>query len=513
MHELTLDGIRKTGLTLVLGCGAGLSAATLAGMLATGADGFVSVALSLVALLAYPAWLWRKGDAGDTARLAASMAIVAIPAVMLYAFRGMAWQVDLHMAFFAALAITAVLCDWRAIVGATAIVAVHHLLVGMMLPEWVFIGAGSLPRILLHAVILLAEAGALVFICSRVVALLHAVAEKNAAQAALEAEVAAERNARMQELELATTALADGLAGLSRGELHRTIDRQFPDAYAAIQRHFNQAISALRGLVVAVAGGAVQLHQSSSHITQAADELAERTERTSNRIEEASVALAQVDERLNHGNQTLNQTVGRANAAIDSVQRGRGVADLAVKRMEGVAQSAVGIDAVIEGLDKIAFQTRVLAMNAAVEAGRAGDAGRGFAVVADLVGQLAMRSEEEAKRAREQLTSTQEQVAHAVEAIAEVDGALGGIESVVGDVHGLVASIADEYGAQVAALGEIGAAFRTLEEITQHNAAMVEECTATARALSEEVGSLTSLTDRFQTGTKDAQQVGQLQAA
>ncbi|MBL7373220.1 methyl-accepting chemotaxis protein, partial [Escherichia coli] len=85
--------------------------------------------------------------------------------------------------------------------------------------------------------------------------------------------------------------------------------------------------------------------------------------------------------------------------AIGTVRGGRDVTDEAVQAMGRVSESAKGIDGVIEGLDKIAFQTRVLAMNAAVEAGRAGEAGRGFAVVADLVSALAMRAEEEAKRA------------------------------------------------------------------------------------------------------------------
>ncbi|WP_430983530.1 methyl-accepting chemotaxis protein, partial [Escherichia coli] len=116
--------------------------------------------------------------------------------------------------------------------------------------------------------------------------------------------------------------------------------------------------------------------------------------------------------------------VARADGAIATVSGGREIADEAVQAMGRVSESAKGIDSVIEGLDKIAFQTRVLAMNAAVEAGRAGDAGRGFAVVADLVSALAMRAEEEAKRARDQLTVTQSEILSAVGAVQKVDGAL-----------------------------------------------------------------------------------------
>jgi methyl-accepting chemotaxis protein len=106
--------------------------------------------------------------------------------------------------------------------------------------------------------------------------------------------------------------------------------------------------------------------------------------------------------------------------------------------MTRVAESAKGIDSVIEGLDKIAFQTRVLAMNAAVEAGRAGEAGRGFAVVADLVSALAMRAEEEAGRARDQLTATQTDITAAVQMVEKVDSALVNISGDVGEVHELL---------------------------------------------------------------------------
>ena len=125
-----------------------------------------------------------------------------------------------------------------------------------------------------------------------------------------------------------------------------------------------------------------------------------------------------------------------------TVDGGRSTAESAVAAMSRVRDSAKGIDDVIEGLDKIAFQTRVLAMNAAVEAGRAGEAGRGFAVVADLVSALAMRAEEESQRARDQLTATQVEVAGAVVAVEKVDGALVKIAEDVGTVHTLLATMA-----------------------------------------------------------------------
>jgi methyl-accepting chemotaxis protein len=153
---------------------------------------------------------------------------------------------------------------------------------------------------------------------------------------------------------------------------------------------------------------------------------------------------------------------------------------------------------VIEGLDKIAFQTRVLAMNAAVEAGRAGEAGRGFAVVADLVSALAMRAEEEAKRAREQLTVTQAGIATAVDAVRRVDGALDAIAEGVATVHQLIGTMSDHNNAQSGSLSQITSAVADVDRATQQNAAMVEQTSAAAANLAEEVEILASQAKRFQ---------------
>jgi methyl-accepting chemotaxis protein len=168
--------------------------------------------------------------------------------------------------------------------------------------------------------------------------------------------------------------------------------------------------------------------------------------------------------------------------------------------MARVSDGAKGIDSVIEGLDKIAFQTRVLAMNAAVEAGRAGEAGRGFAVVADLVSALAMRSEEEASRARDQLTTTQGDIVAAVGMVSKVDGALADIAGNVGEVHQLLRDMAADNQAQAAAISQIASAVQTMDHSTQQNAAMVEQTSAAARNLNGEVSALADQASKFDVG-------------
>ncbi|KQS03344.1 chemotaxis protein [Sphingomonas sp. Leaf357] len=299
------------------------------------------------------------------------------------------------------------------------------------------------------------------------------------------------------EQKLVVETLSDQLATLSTGDLTASISIDFPAEYASLKSNFNDALGNLRTLIAAVGESATTIHTGSNEIAEASEDLARRTESNAASLEQTAASVAQMDGRLRTSATAAAQTAERTDQALTIVSDGRDVADKAVQAMGRVSGSAKGIDAVIEGLDKIAFQTRVLAMNAAVEAGRAGEAGRGFAVVADLVSALAMRAEEEAKTARDQLTVTQADIVTAVDAVHKVDDALVTISDDVGEVHRLVARMASDNQAQSAAITEISAAIGTMDRSTQQNAAMVEQTSAAARNLVSEVGRLSQRSSQF----------------
>jgi len=313
-----------------------------------------------------------------------------------------------------------------------------------------------------------------------------------------------EQARQAEEQSIAVTHLGASLARLTRGDLTAEIGEGFPTGYAELKTNFNDALAALRGLIGAVMESAATIQTGSSEIAQAAEDLARRTEANAASLEETSAAVGQMDVRLKTTAEAAGRTVARADDAISTVSGGRAIADEAVQAMTRVSDSAKGIDSVIEGLDKIAFQTRVLAMNAAVEAGRAGEAGRGFAVVADLVSALAMRAEEEAGRARDQLTATQTDIVAAVAMVEKVDGALADISSDVGEVHTLLAEMATDNAAQSTAITQISTAIGSMDQATQQNAAMVEETSAAARNLNTEVSTLSEQAGRFTVGNAAA---------
>jgi methyl-accepting chemotaxis protein len=498
MTELSLDAMRRAGMKLLAALMAAMALVTVAGTFFVEVNNEVAAILLALALPAWPIWLALAGRTDGAARMAVTATMVAQPAVMLFIFQGQPWQVDLHMLFFAALATTAMLCDWRALIAGAGVVALHHLGLGMLVPDWVFLGGGGIGRILLHAVILIAETGALVFLAARMAGLIDALNTGSRQRAEIEARTASERARHEAELTATLETVSASLAALAKGDLRTGLAGRLPAAYSALEADFTLAVDSLSKLIGSVGQGTEAIQFASTEIAAASEDLARRTENAAHTLEQTSEAIGQMDHRLKAIAMSADGIVARADQAIETVRESKGVADEVVTAMGRVSDSARGIDDVIEGLDKIAFQTRVLAMNAAVEAGRAGEAGRGFAVVADLVSALAMRAEEEAKRAREQLTVTQDDIANAVGAVEKVGGALGNISEHVEQVHVLLGAMAEDNQTQAAAIGKISSAVSTMEASTTQNAAMVEETSATARKLSDEVEALADSAARFQ---------------
>ena len=323
------------------------------------------------------------------------------------------------------------------------------------------------------------------------------------------ARAEADRDRQGHERELQTQlivgSVGKGLNALADGDLTYRVTADLEGPLASLKTDFNRSIDRLETLIGSSLRSIEEVSSASREISNASNDLAMRTESNAASLEETTAAVASLGEQIRKTAGSARATAQTTLSADEAVRAGRDVAAEAASSMESVAESAKGIDAVIEGLDKIAFQTRVLAMNAAVEAGRAGDAGRGFAVVADLVAALAMRAEDEAGHARQQLTTTQEEIGRAVLAVNKVDGSLERLVGNMGEVQHLVAEMTDASTAQADTIGEINIAMGQMDQVTQQNAAMVEETSAAARNLMSEAMALREGTAHFRlSGSADA---------
>jgi methyl-accepting chemotaxis protein len=169
--------------------------------------------------------------------------------------------------------------------------------------------------------------------------------------------------------------------------------------------------------------------------------------------------------------------------------------------MTEIEQSSRQISQIIGVIDEIAFQTNLLALNAGVEAARAGEAGRGFAVVASEVRALAQRSADAAKEIKGLISTSSEQVETGVERINNAGQAISSIVSKVAEINGLVSEIAASAREQSLGLGEVNTAINQMDQVTQQNAAMVEETTAASRSLADEADDLGRLVGQFKVNT------------
>jgi len=291
--------------------------------------------------------------------------------------------------------------------------------------------------------------------------------------------------------------LALGLGALAEGNLTFRIATPFPADFEALRLDFNRAMDAIMDAVTAVNHAAVGINTGSTDILQASDDLSQRTEQQAASLEETAAAMDEITA-------TVRQTAAgavRANgvvaeARVEAEQSGQVVAR-AVDAMSGIERSSNEISEIISVIDGIAFQTNLLALNAGVEAARAGDAGRGFAVVASEVRALAQRSAEAAKDVKTRITASSEQVDAGVGLVSETGAALQRIIARFTEISDLVSQIAVAAEQQATGLQQVNTAVGEMDGVTQQNAAMVEESTAAARALSGEADELARQVARF----------------
>ncbi len=325
-------------------------------------------------------------------------------------------------------------------------------------------------------------------------------ARMRAAAEAERAEADAARERFAAEQKLVVENLAAGLAGLEAGDLLMRLETPFSAEYEKLRQDFNNALSRLQNAMQAIAGRVQTVHSGAGEITQATDDLSRRTEQQAATLEETASALGEITAAV----RTTAEGAGSARKLVAEMQEDAGhsgkVVQDTVGAMGKIESSSKEIGNIIGVIDEIAFQTNLLALNAGVEAARAGDAGRGFAVVATEVRALAQRSADAAKEIKMLISNSSGEVEAGVKLVAETGKALARIVSQVAQLDALVGRIATSAQEQSQGLSEVNSAVKQMDQVTQQNAAMVEESSAASHGLAGEAGELARLAGQFRIG-------------
>jgi methyl-accepting chemotaxis protein len=476
----------------------------------------MAIALPLIAVATN-----RMAPASATARVTEGVALMASISLLVGVLSGQKLQVDMHMYYFAGLALLVTSCDWRVIVGGAAMVAVHHILLNFVMSSLVYPGGPDLLRLGLHALVLIFEAVSLIWMASTLEATFNGlaataeqarVAQKTAEEsrvAALHAEQAAafERERRDAEREAEATVrlkvvedLAAGLTRLSRSDLTTRLTRTFTPEYETLRADFNEAASKLEGAFARIAGGISAMNSGAADISRASDDLARRTEHQAASLEETAAALDEITATVGRTAEGASHASRVVTAAKQQGERSSKVVGDAIAAMQAIESSSDQIGSIIGVIDEIAFQTNLLALNAGVEAARAGDAGKGFAVVAQEVRALAQRSANAAKEIKGLISKSSDQVTTGVTLVGQAGDALNRILTQIADMSDVVADIASSAREQATALNQVNGAVNDMDKITQQNAAMVEQSTAASHGVSQEANGLATLISDFKIG-------------
>jgi methyl-accepting chemotaxis protein len=384
-----------------------------------GTDWLVPAALMVAMALAATA-SWRASGNGLSTRLIFAVALMGDVSVFAFQLAGHPWQIDMHMYYFAALACLVAYCDYRPIVAGMVAVALHHLVLNFMLPAAIFPGGPDLGRVALHTVILLIEAGVLVWLALTLSHLFEATAQKSAE---VESASAAEARANLDHIESERRAKQDRDA--ARRELASGFERKIGSIVEAVAVAASEMQSLSSSMSNSNADTARQTAAAATASTQA-----------SSNVETVASATEELTASINSIAQQVTRSAAIATKAASEARRTNTV-------VEGLAAGTQKIGEVVTLIQNIASQTNLLALNATIEAARAGEHGRGFAVVASEVKALANQTAKATEEISTQIQDIQNATGEAVSAIQAIGGTIAEIDEISNEI----AAAVDQQGA------------------------------------------------------------------
>jgi methyl-accepting chemotaxis protein len=302
----------------------------------------------------------------------------------------------------------------------------------------------------------------------------------------------------LQRLDRLQTAMQDVASG--DGDLTKRLDATGDDELSRIARAFNAFVDKIQATLREIRSTSDAVRDASREIASGNHDLSSRTESAASSLQQTSATMEQMTAAVTQSAQSAQEANHIASTAAASAERGGEVVGQVVASMEAITNSSRKISDIIAVIDGIAFQTNILALNAAVEAARAGEQGRGFAVVAGEVRSLAQRSAEAAKEIKELIGRSVDSVEAGSALVGRTGEAMQDIVQNVRRVSQMMQEIATAASEQRSGISQVGSAIGNLDQMTQQNAALVEESAAAASSLQDQAERLAQTVGQFRIG-------------
>ena len=287
---------------------------------------------------------------------------------------------------------------------------------------------------------------------------------------------------------------------LAAGDLRTKFTNEYSDEFGVLIKSLAQMSINLRATVSDVRNGAEAVRQASSEIASGNLDLSQRTEEQASSLEETASSMEELTSTVKQNADNARQADQLSTDASNIAIRGGDMMKNVVSTMSSISDSSNKIANIISVIDGIAFQTNILALNAAVEAARAGEQGRGFAVVATEVRNLAQRSAAAAKEIKTLIDDSVEKVENGTKLVSEAGKTMGEIVSSIKHVAEIMSEITAASQEQSSGIEQVNQAVVQMDDVTQQNAALVEEAAASAETLENQAKDLAGAISIFKVG-------------